>query len=49
MAHSFYYTLDQLSWVEDHYTDIRILAADSDGYIVVVWASAPEDLLLYLI
>jgi hypothetical protein len=53
MTHSFFYTLDQLSWVELHYTDIRILAeilsVDGAGYVVLVRADAPEDLLLYMI
>jgi len=53
VTHSFFYTLDQLSWVELHYTDIRILAEiltpQGDGYVVLVRADAPEDLLLYMI
>jgi hypothetical protein len=53
MTHSFFYTLDQLSWVELHYTDIRILAeilsVEGAGYVVLVRADSPEDLLLYMI
>jgi hypothetical protein len=53
MTHSFYYTRLQLEWVELHYTNIRILAEilseQGDGYVVLVSADAPEDLLLYMI
>jgi hypothetical protein len=53
MTHSFYYTRLQLEWVELHYTDIRILAEilseQGDGYVVLVRADSPEDLLLYMI